>query len=336
MKSKLRGKQTIAFQTPPVILSTASIVGPKEGQGPLGTNFDKVLPDNLDGEQSWEKAESKMLKDAVKMAISQAKLTEQDIGFMLAGDLLNQITASNYAARDLPIPFLGLFGACSTMALGMAVGSMLIDGGYASRVVAAASSHHETAERQYRYPTELGVQRSMSAQWTVTGAGASLLAQDGYGVRITHATPGKVIDLGITDPSDMGSAMAPAIADTIITHFQDLGLGQEEYDMVITGDLGQVGMNICRELVQRAGYNLNQLADCGVLIYDPSQDAHAGGSGCGCSAVVMNGHIIKEILAGRLRKVLFIGSGALLSTTFSQQGESIPSVGHAVVLEGPG
>ncbi|HWJ04085.1 MAG TPA: stage V sporulation protein AD, partial [Verrucomicrobiae bacterium] len=212
----------------------------------------------------------------------------------------------------------------------------LIDGGFASRVVAAASSHHNTAERQYRYPTELGTQRPMSAQWTVTGAGASLLANQGFGVKITHATLGKVVDLGVSDPNNMGAAMAPAVADTIITHFQDLGRGPDYYDLIITGDLGQVGMEITRDLIARAGYNVNNLSDCGVLIYDDSQDAHAGGSGCGCSAVVINGHIIKELMAGRLKRVLFIGSGALLSPTFNQQGESIPSIGHAVVMEGPG
>jgi len=308
-----------------------------EGNGPLGTKFDKVLPDSLDGEQTWEKTESKMLKDAVKMAVSQAQLTEQDIDFLLAGDLLNQITSSNYAARDLPIPFMGLYGACSTMAMGLAIGSMLVDGGFAARVVAAASSHHNTAERQYRFPTELGTQRPMSAQWTVTGAGASLLADKGFGVKITHATLGKTIDLGISDPNDMGAAMAPAVADTIICHFQDLGIGPEAYDLVITGDLGQIGKNITMDLVGRAGYSLalDKYSDCGLMIYDPSQDTHAGGSGCGCSAVVINGYIIKELLAGRLKKVLFIGSGALLSPTFNQQGESIPSIGHAVALEGP-
>lgn len=336
MKAKLRGKQTVAFTTPPVIVSCASIVGPMEGVGPLGTRFDRVLPDTLDGQETWEKTESKMLKDAIKMAIAQAKLSDQDINFLVAGDLLNQLTASHFAVRDLPIPFLGLYGACSTMALGLALGSMLIDGGYADRVVAAASSHHNTAERQYRFPTEMGTQRPMSAQWTVTGAGASLLAAQGFGVKVTHATLGKVVDLGISDANDMGAAMAPAIADTIICHFQDLATGPESYDLIVTGDLGQVGMNITRDLTARCGYKLDKYTDCGVLIYDPSQDAHAGGSGCGCSAVVINGHILKDILAGRLKKVLFIGSGALLSTTSSLQGESIPSIGHAVVLEGPG
>lgn len=336
MKSKLKGRQTVEFASPPVIISFSSIVGPMEGLGPLGKSFDKVLPDTLDGQESWEKTETKMLKDAVKMAISQAQLSDEDINFVLAGDLLNQLSVSNFAARDLPIPFLGLYGACSTMAMSLALGSMLIDGGFADRVVAAASSHHNTAERQYRYPTELGNQRPMSAQWTVTGAGASLLSAQGYGVKVTHATLGKVIDLGISDANDMGAAMAPAIADTLICHFQDLDTRPEAYDLIISGDLGQVGMNICKELTALAGYSLDKYSDCGVLVYNPGQDAHAGGSGCGCSAVVVNGHIIKELLSGRLKKVLFIGSGALLSPTSSLQGESIPSIGHAVVLQGPG
>ncbi|MDA8443122.1 MAG: stage V sporulation protein AD [Peptococcaceae bacterium] len=335
MQGKRIGKQTVAFASPPTIIAAATVVGPMENKGPLSGKFDRVMPDSLDGEQTWEKTESKMIKDAVKQAIAAAKLTEADIDFLLAGDLLNQLSASNYAARDIPIPLIGLFGACSTMALSMAVGSMLIDGGFANRVVAAASSHHNTAERQYRYPTELGTQRPMSAQWTVTGAGATLLAQTGYGVKVTHATLGKVIDLGESDAANMGAAMAPAIADTLICHLRDLGIGPDAYDLIITGDLGKVGMAITKDLMYRAGYALVNYSDCGVLIYDPSQDTHAGGSGCGCSAVVMNGHILKELMAGRLNKVLFIGSGALLSPTSSQQGESIPSVGHAVALQRP-
>lgn len=335
MHYKKIGKQTVSFNSPPVILSAASVVGPMEGQGPLADKFDIVMQDTLDGEQTWEKCESKMLKDAVKQAIAMAKLKDSDIDVLLAGDLLNQLTSSNYAARDLPVPLIGLFGACSTMALGLATGSILIDGGFARKVVAAASSHHDTAERQYRYPTELGVQRPMSAQWTVTGAGAAVLADQGFGVKVTHATLGKVIDLGESDPGNMGAAMAPAVTDTIITHFRDLAVEPDEYDLIITGDLGQVGTSITRDLLARAGYKIKYYTDCGILIYDPSQDTHAGGSGCGCSAVVINGYVLKELMAGRLKKVLFVGSGALLSPTFNQQGESIPSIGHAVVLEGP-
>ncbi len=335
MQSKIRGKQTIAFASPPVVLASSTVVGPMEGAGPLGVNFHKVLPDTLDGEKSWERTESKMLKDAVKATINQANLKESDINYLLAGDLLNQITASNYAARDLPMPFVGLYGACSTMALSLLLGSVLIDGGFAERVVAAASSHHDTAERQYRFPTEQGVQRPPTAQWTVTGAGATLLGREGSGVRITYATTGKIIDMGVSDPNNMGAAMAPAVADTIIRHFKDLGTKPEAYDLIISGDLGQIGVSITQELVARAGYELNNYTDCGVLIYDQSQDAHAGGSGCGCSAVVVNGHILREIQAKKLKTVLFIASGALLSPTFNLQGESIPSIGHAVVLEAP-
>jgi stage V sporulation protein AD len=335
MQSKIRGKQTIAFESPPVVLSSATVVGPMEGAGPLASKFHTVLADTLDGEKSWERTESKMLKDAIKSTITQANLMEADINFLLAGDLLNQITASNYAARDLPISFLGIYGACSNMALSLFLGSALIDGGFAERVVAAASSHHDTAERQYRFPTEQGVQRPLTAQWTVTGAGATLLSRQGTGVKITYATPGKVIDLGVSDPNNMGAAMAPAVADTIIRHFQDLGSTPADYDLIISGDLGQIGLNITKDLVAQGGYQLNNYTDCGLLMYDDTQDAHSGGSGCGCSAVVINAHILRELQAKRLKKVLFIGSGALLSPTLTQQGESIPSIGHAVVLEAP-
>ncbi|HEX3016001.1 MAG TPA: stage V sporulation protein AD [Desulfobacteria bacterium] len=333
---KLKGKQTVAFATPPVIVGFGSVVGPMEAQGPLGSCFHKILKDTLDGEQTWEKTESKMLKDAVKMVIAQAQLTDKDINYLLAGDLLNQIISTNYAARDVSVPLIGLYGACSTMALGLALGSMLIDGGYGDRVVAAASSHHDTAERQFRFPTELGSQRQMYAQWTVTGAGATLLAKQGYGVKVTHATMGKIVDLGVCDVNNMGAAMAPAITDTIISHFKDLAIDESAYDLVISGDLGQVGLDISKDLLRQAGYQLDKkFTDCGVLIYDPNQDTHAGGSGCGCSAVVINSHIMQELLAGRLRRVLFVGSGALMSSTSCAQGESIPAIGHAVVLEAP-
>jgi len=334
MATKKLGKQTVQFQNPPVILSTAAIAGPKEGEGPLGLYYDQVLEDNLFEEETWEKAERKMLCESIILAMNKLGLVPEDIDFMLAGDLLNQIISANYTARQTEIPFLGLYGACSTMAQSMAVGSIFIDGGFAAKVVCGASSHYDTAERQYRFPTELGVQRPPTAQWTVTGAGATILGETGTGPRITHATLGKVVDLGISDANDMGSAMAPAVADTIVTHFKDTGRNETYYDLIITGDLGNVGKALTQQLVAKEGYNIaDKYTDCGVLIFDPAQDTHAGGSGCGCSAVVINSYLMHEMLNGKFKKVLFVGSGALLSPTAIQQGESIPGIGHAVVIE---
>lgn len=333
--TKKLGKQTIAFNNPPVIIGAASIVGPKEGQGPLGKEFDVVLPDTLAGEQTWEKAERLMLKTSCEMAVQKSKLTPDDIDFMMAGDLLNQIISANFAARDLGIPFLGLYGACSTMFEGMSLGSMLVDGGFANHVLTAASSHYDTAERQYRFPTEMGVQRPLTAQWTVTGAGSVVLAAGGKGPAITHITVGKVVDLGITDANDMGSAMAPAAADTIIQHFKDTGRKPSDYDLIFTGDLASIGRALTEQLVKQAGYDIsNNFTDCGILIFDPSQDTHAGGSGCGCSAVVLTGYLLKKIISGKYKRILGVGTGALLSTTSTLQGESIPGIGHAVVIDG--
>lgn len=328
------GKQTIIFQNPPFILSTAAVVGPKEGEGPLKQSFDVVLDDTLFGEKSWEKAECKMLQEAVHIALNKEGLTGEDIDFLLAGDLLNQTISANYAARQLSIPFFGLYGACSTMAESLILGSILIDGEYANRVVAAVSSHHDTAERQYRFPTELGTQRSLSAQWTVTGAGAVLLSRVGNGPRITGATVGKVIDLGIKDQSDMGSAMAPAAADTIVQHFKDTNKTPGDFDLIITGDLASIGKTLAQLLIEKQGYQMGDTySDCGLLIFDPTQDTHAGGSGCGCSAVVTCGYLMQSIRAGKYKRIMMVGTGALLSTVSLLQGESIPGIAHAVVIE---
>ncbi len=331
---KKTGQQTITFHNPPVFRGNASVAGPKEGQGPLGRTFDVVLSDTLYGEETWEKAERKMLAGACQLAIKKAGLTAADIDFMMAGDLLNQLISANFTARDLGIPFIGLYGACSTMFEGIALAAMLVEGGFADHVLAAASSHYDTAERQYRYPTEMGVQRPLTSQWTVTGAGAAVIGHQGTGPVITHVTIGKVIDLGIKDPNDMGSAMAPAAADTIIRHFRDTGRKPSDYDLIITGDLAAVGRALAEQLVKQAGYDISEnYTDCGILIYDPAQDTHAGGSGCGCSAVVLNGYLVKEIMAGKFKRVLGIGTGALLSPVSNLQGESIPGIGHAVVIE---
>lgn len=333
MNLKRMGNQTVVFTNPAVIISSYSVVGPLEGQGPLGKTFDKVWADNINGNHSWEVAESKMLEEAMEGAVKASQVKKDDIDYMLAGDLLNQIISSNFAARTMGIPFIGLYGACSTMALSMSVGSMLIDGGFARQVLVGASSHHDTAERQYRLPTEQGGQRAMSSQWTVTGAGSLVLSQSGKGPRITAATIGRIVDFGETDTNNMGSAMAPAVADTILNHLQDLNRRPEDYDLIISGDLGSVGLKLAQEVLKKNGLQFKNFTDCGVLIYDKSQDTHAGASGCGCSAVVFAGDIFDKIKSGQYKRVLLVGSGALHSPTSSLQGESIPGIGHAVVIE---
>lgn len=334
MAEKKLSQQTAKFKRPPVMLASYSIVGKKEGEGPLGKTFDKVLPDDYYGERTWEKAEGKMLAEAAATAMNKAGITADRVDYFLAGDLLNQTISANFAARHLGIPFLGLYGACATVFEGLSLGSMLIDGGFAEYVVVGSSSHYGTAERQFRFPTEQGTQRPLYAQWTVTGAGAFVLASEGTGIRITQATVGKVVDLGTKDANDMGTAMAPAALDTLVAHFQSTGTGPEHYDLIITGDLGRVGMSILTDLARRQGINLGgKLEDCGVLIYSPDQDVHSGGSGCACSAVVLASHILKKMEEGVYRRVLGIGTGALLSTTSVQQGETIPCIGHAIVME---
>jgi len=334
MDLKRIGNQTVVFTNPSVILSSYSVVGPMEGKGPLGKTFNKVWPDTINGNPSWEVAESKMMEEALEGAVQESQVNKNEIDYLLAGDLLNQIISSNFAARTMGIPFIGLYGACSTMALSMAVGTMLIDGGFARHVLVGVSSHHDTAERQYRLPTEQGGQRSMSSQWTVTGAGSLLLGRSGKGPRITAATIGRIIDFGETDTNNMGAAMAPAVADTILNHLHDLKRSPEDYDLIISGDLGILGLELAQQVLKKNGLYFNNFSDCGVLIYDKSQDTHAGASGCGCSAVVFAGHILDKIKAGEYKRVLLVGSGALHSPTSSLQGESIPAVGHAVVIEG--
>lgn len=334
MNNKKVGNQTVSFQSPPVVLSKFNAVGPKEGQGPLKESFDIILQDTYDGEKSWEKTEAKMLENAMRGAANKANIALDSIDYALAGDLLNQIISSNFAARQIGLPFIGLYGACSTMALSLALGSMLIDGGYASKVLCGASSHHDTAERQYRLPTEQGNQRAMYAQWTVTGAGSILLADTGTGPKVTTATIGRVIDYGETDANNMGAAMAPAVADTILAHFKDLNRPPDYYDFVVTGDLGAIGLQLAMEILKKNNFNITgQFTDCGVMIYSPEQDTHAGGSGCGCSAVVLSGNILDRMLKGELKKVLLIGSGCLHSTASSLQGETMPAIGHAVSIE---
>lgn len=328
------GKQTVVFENPPVIIGRASAVGPKEGKGPLKDYFDFIAEDSYFNDTSWEKAERKFFQTAVKLAIEKANLTPGDINYFLAGDLLNQIISATYTARSLPIPYLGLYGACSTMYEGLALGAMLIDGGFADYVVAGVSSHYSTAERQFRFPTEQGVQRPLSSQWTVTGAAALVLASQGQGPKVTHATIGKIVDLGVTDATDMGAAMAPAAFDTIKQHLEDTGRDPDYYDLIVTGDLAKIGHRLVQVLGEKQGLDLSRnFTDCGLLIYDTSQDVHAGGSGCACSAVVTAGFLLEEMQAGRYQKILGLGTGALHSPIASQQGETVPGIAHAVAIE---
>lgn len=331
------GQRTILFPNKPGILSSSAVVGPKEGKGPLGKLFDFVVPDPLYGQESYEQAEHAIFREACGRCCRKAETETGDVQALLGGDLLNQIMAASLAARELAVPFLGLYGACSTMAEALILGAILADGGYASPVLCAAGSHFCTAERQYRFPLEYGGQRSMAAQWTVTGAGACLVSGEGKAMaRITAATVGQVIDLGVKDASNMGAAMAPAACDTLLRHFADTGSSPQDCDLIVTGDLGRVGSDLLAELMRERGVTLpeEKHMDCGLEIFDPSDDIHAGGSGCGCSASVLASRLLPQLQRGEYRRILFMATGALLSPTLNQQGETIPGVAHAVVLEG--
>ncbi|MDD4665850.1 MAG: stage V sporulation protein AD [Clostridia bacterium] len=336
MAQKKIGKQTFQFSSVPVVTSWASVVGPKEGQGPLGDKYDLVLTDSLAGEKTWEKAEQKMMQYSMELALEKQELLPKDLDLYLAGDLLNQIISANFTARFLNTPFLGLYGACSTLAQGLCVAGILLEGGFAEKIGVSASSHHDTAERQFRTPTELGDQRPMTAQWTVTGSASFLVERIGTGIMLTHATIGKINDLGVSNTQDLGSAMAPAALDTIKTHLEDLGRSEDDYDLIVTGDLGFLGSNILKELLQQNDISPKKINDCGIMVYSPSQDTHAGGSGCGCSAVVLAAHLIERLRKGLDQRILFVGTGALLSQISAFQGESIPCIAHAVVLEARG
>jgi stage V sporulation protein AD len=332
--TKRVGKQTLYLPSCPAVAGYAAVVGKKEGEGPLGSRFDYVAEDSYFGEKSWEKAESHMLKQCFSLACDKAKIPASELDYILAGDLLNQCVSSSFAMRDSNLPYLGLYGACSTMAESLSLGAILLDGGFASSVCALTGSHFCSAERQYRYPLEYGGQRTPSSQWTVTGAGALVLSGQGK-IRVTHVTHGRIVDAGIKDPNNMGSAMAPAAFDTLRAHFRDTGRSPGDYDAIVTGDLGALGHDILEALFKADQVDLGPCyMDCGVLIYDlTTQEVNAGGSGCGCSAAVLCGHILKGMEDGVWNRVLFAATGALMSPTSSQQGESIPGICHAVVLE---
>ena len=332
---KKRGAHSYVLPSRPRIRSYASIAGQKEASGPLGHTFDETFTDDTLGQKSWERAEAKMLERAADLALSKAKVYADGVDVFLGGDLLNQIVSSGYTARQLGIPFLGLYGACSTMAESLLLGAMLIDGGFADTALCATCSHFSTAERQYRFPLELGNQRTPTAQWTVTGAGATLLGRESpLPLCVESVTIGSVWDLKQTDANNMGAAMAPAAMQTLKSHLDDLHRIPGDYDLIVTGDLGRVGYDLMKLLCRKEGIELDQrYIDCGCEIFDVSQDVHSGGSGCGCSAVSLNGWLLGRMLKGEIRKMLFLATGALMSPTMSQQGESIPGVAHAVSLE---
>ncbi len=332
MSFTLLGQSTLAFTVCPSVASFAAIAGKKEGEGPYGKSFDRVERDAYFGQKTWEAAESAMFKEAVTTAIEKGRFRTSDISFLAAGDLLNQCTATGYAARMLSVPFLGLYGACSTMAESLFVASLLVSGGV-KRCVAATSSHFCSSERQFRFPLEYGSQRPPTSQWTVTGAGAVVLEEKGQGPFITHATAGKVIDPGIKDANNMGAAMAPAFCDTLVRHLSATGADSGDYDLILSGDLGITGKRVASDLLKQE-YHINidkVYADCGCMIFDTNkEDVHSGGSGCGCSAAMLAGHILPEMKKGKLNRVLFIATGALMSPTMCCQGESIPSIAHAI------
>ncbi|MEY8336901.1 stage V sporulation protein AD [Lachnospiraceae bacterium 62-35] len=345
-----KGSASLAFEHAPVITGAASIVGKKEGQGPLGTYFDVVEEDELFGAESWEEGESAMQKQACLLAMEKADVEKGDIRYLFAGDLLGQIIATSFGAVDLEIPMFGLYGACSTMGEALSLAAMTVAAGYGDKALAAASSHFATAEKQFRFPLGYGNQRPFSATWTVTGCGAIVISSEealkkkkknsSNGqeekplAKITGITTGKIVDIGAKDSMNMGAAMAPAAFDTINRNFVDFHRNETDYDKIITGDLGEVGKTVLLDFMKQQGRNLEKVyMDCGIEIYDRSQDTHAGGSGCGCSAVTLCSYILRKIAEKEWKRVLFVPTGALLSTVSFNEGQTIPGIAHGVVIE---
>lgn len=334
------GRASFIPENPVYLLQSGSIVGTKEGQGPLGLLFDMIGEDDMFGKETWEDAESSLQKDAVYMALSKAGLEATDMDLLFAGDLLGQSIATSFGISAFQIPMLGVYGACSTCGETLTLGTMSIAGGFADRVICVTSSHFASAEKEFRFPLEYGNQRPLSASWTVTGSGAFILGREKLSgknprAKITGMTIGKIVDYGLKDSMNMGSCMAPAAMDTLVRHFKDFGSKPEDYDRIITGDLGKVGQRVLIDLLKDKGYDISeQHMDCGIEIYDcTSQDTHAGGSGCGCSAVTLSAYILKQLEEKNWKKVLFMPTGALLSKTSHNEGKSVPGIAHALVLE---
>lgn len=326
------GSYTIGFEEMPSIIGYAGVAGKIESQGPLGDCFDKLIFDSYNGKDTYEQAESSLQAEAVSLAISKAKTTADEINYIFAGDLLNQCIGSSYGLLDFNIPYLGQYGACSTMAQGLIMASVFVESGAANTAMCVTSSHFCSAERQYRFPLEYGGVRTPTAQWTVTGAGSCVLRNDKKGPSVARATVGKIVDLGIKDANNMGAAMAPAAADTLKNYFDDTGTKPSDYDLVLTGDLGEVGSRLLYQILSEQGINITQSHnDCGLMIFDrDKQDVHAGGSGCGCAGSVFCSKILNDMQSGKLNNILFMATGALMSPTSSGQGASIPSVAHLV------
>ena len=325
---------TLILENTPSILSFGAVGSKKESEGPLAGYFDQLCPDSTMGEQTWEKAECRLQKDAINIALNKAGLSPGELQYIFAGDLLNQCTSSTYGLRDLGVPFVGLYGACSTMAESLALASLFVEGGFGERTAAITSSHFCSAERQFRFPLEYGGQRTPTSQWTVTGSGAVILGKEIRGVKVCGVTIGRIRDMGVTDANNMGAAMAPAAADTLERFFGDTGRKPAEFDLIATGDLGKVGSDLLLEVLEKDGWSLSgRHNDCGLMIYDRErQQVEAGGSGCGCSASVLCAYILPALERGELKNVLFVATGALMSTTAVQQGESIPGIAHLVWL----
>ena len=336
METNRAGKQSFILPKPPRITAWASVAGKKEAEGPLAHTFDATTTDTYLGQKTWEQAEKHMQQLALQKLAEKARMSEQNFGLVFSGDLLNQCIGSSFCLRNSGIPHLGLYGACSTMAEGLLMASMTVCGGFSDNVVAMTSSHFASSERQYRFPLGYGGQRTPTSQWTVTGAGAALICREGQGPRITACTIGTITDLGIKDANNMGCAMAPAAHQTIRSHFDDLHTGPEDFDLIITGDLGQIGKEMLMELFRHDGISIGgKIADCGTLVFDNTKrDVHSGGSGCGCSAITLCGYFLDQLNRGKLNKILFCGTGALLSPTSTQQGLPIPGICHAVSIEG--
>ncbi len=336
MATNKRGRQSFLLPQAPVITAWASVAGKKESEGPLGHTFDVTSQDTLFGQRTWEQAEKRMQQMALETLANKAQMSMSSFDLVFSGDLLNQCIGSSFTLRNKNIPHLGLYGACSTMAESLLAASMAVGGGFADKVVAMTSSHFASSERQYRFPLGYGGQRTPTAQWTVTGSGAALVCSEGKGPRIQSCTVGTVTDRGIKDANNMGAAMAPAAYATIRAHFEDLKAGPEDFDLIVTGDLGQLGKELLLELARRDGVSLGgKLMDCGTMVFDnTTQDVHSGGSGCGCSAITLCGELLEKLNRGKLKKILFCGTGALLSPTSTQQGLPIPGVCHAVCITG--
>lgn len=337
-ESQALGKQSVKFTTPVYLVNSASVVGKKEGEGPFGERFDVIIQDDKDGFSTWEEAESALQRDAVTTLLKKSGIRTENIKYLFAGDLLGQSIASTFGLMTFELPFVGLYGACSTCGLSLSLGSMAVAGGFAENVICVTSSHFASAEKEFRFPLAYGNQRPLSATWTVTGSGAFLLSsskQDGVRAVVSGITTGKIVDYGVKDSMNMGACMAPAAADTILQHMKDFHAKPEDYDRIITGDLGMVGQEILIDLLLQKNVNIEkQHMDCGTEIFNPdTQDTHAGGSGCGCSAVMLSAFILRQIELGVWKKVLFIPTGALLSKTSFNEGQTVPGIAHAVVLE---